>query len=176
MREFQMTLDFSNSSAILNPVTTVDAVRPKASRSAVVGGKAPSLGRHTHQANCGSTAAAEHGAFVSDNAFLPFPDAMSPADRYVASRVGGTFSACGTYVQEALDIVDGSTVRPGTYLKVRKNQTTQSIGLKESYCPACELVFATAWKNHHLFSRQHLFTVALHSPVPQGAPTEEDVT
>lgn len=70
MLEFQMSLDFLNSSAKVNPVTTVDGVKKKAPRSAVAGGKAPSLGRHTHQANCGSTAPAEHGAFSSrfDNA------------------------------------------------------------------------------------------------------------
>jgi hypothetical protein len=102
---------------------------------------------------------------------------MSSADRYVASRLGGrssvfpeTFPARGTYVHNALELIDGATVRPGTRLPVRKNKTTQTIGIKESYCPSCQVVIATGWAKYHLNSRQHIFTIALEqgTALPSG--------
>lgn len=155
---------------MVEPVRTVDAVEtiPKASNSAAVVTSAPGSGPHTLQANRGMATAAEFGAlnFESDKCSKK----MSSADRYVASGLGGgirefpdneTFPACGTYVPSQLDIIDGATLRLGTRLEIRKYNTTQTIGTKESYCPACKVIFATAWARLHLGSRQHRFILAL---------------
>lgn len=184
MRDSDLGLDFERSSDNVNPVTTVDAVAvTNASHPAAGEISAPRSGRHTLQANCGSAPTAGLKAFYqSDNISCDSPGVMSPADRYVASRVGGrwgadgyNFSAGRTYVQKALDLIDGATVAVGTRLAIRKNQTTQTIGTKESYCPACQLVFATGWATYHLNSKQHQFTVTLCTVISRAAESE-DVT